>query len=178
MTKESQVKCKHCEQGMNLYMLDEDGVNVSLSGGIGTIGHAYEDGWWPCPRFDSLNKHLEQVRSESATELAAVRAELKAERASSQQLREALPQLLMAYDVARRCWKHDQTGTVDYPNPETFADEYFKGSVTLSPVAAIEPTGEGSKCICNWSVGMGHDVRCPKHGGGGVTHTDGAKGEE
>jgi len=40
--------CKGCEEGMDLLMLDEDGVRCTESGKSGLPCHANDDTWWPC----------------------------------------------------------------------------------------------------------------------------------
>lgn len=35
-------------------LLDEDGVLVAVTGKPGIWSHAYDDMWWPCPRFHGI----------------------------------------------------------------------------------------------------------------------------
>ena len=42
-------RCKYCDRGMEQMMIDQDGVDVMVSGEVGYLGHALDDYSWPCP---------------------------------------------------------------------------------------------------------------------------------
>ena len=48
----SHLKCKGCEKGLPILLLDQDGcmTHVSKRDPV-SISHAVSDAWWPCQRF-------------------------------------------------------------------------------------------------------------------------------
>ena len=56
----SEFHCKWCSTD-EPSVLDQDGVQVAISGQPGLWAHAYEDSWWPCTR-KAAEEHAEIER--------------------------------------------------------------------------------------------------------------------
>lgn len=60
---EVRPKCKGCEQGLSVLMLDEDGTLTSVSGRLGRPSHAIDDGWWLCVASASLQELADEIEA-------------------------------------------------------------------------------------------------------------------
>lgn len=52
--RDNLVACEYCGIGQAPAFLDVDGVRCEISGLPGQLAHAYEDSWWPCPRYAAI----------------------------------------------------------------------------------------------------------------------------
>ena len=47
------IRCKGCDDGLIVMMLDEDGTRTDISKRPGVPSHAVDEYWWPCAKWVS-----------------------------------------------------------------------------------------------------------------------------